>query len=153
MDFMHKAIEEACHGVQAGDGGPFGAVIARQRHIVAVGHNMVLLNNDPTAHAEIIAIRKACAVLKTYDLSGCVLYTSCYPCPMCMTASLWARIHVIYYSATAQDAAKAGFDDKIFHDFVKDPKSDNIRRLEQLNVPEVLKPFEMWAAKEDKTIY
>ncbi|VDK28722.1 unnamed protein product [Gongylonema pulchrum] len=101
--FMEKAVKEACIGVSSGDGGPFGAAIVRNGEIIATGHNMVLVSNDPTAHAEVTAIRNACAKLKNYDLSDCELYTSCYPCPMCMGAALWSRVKCIYYGATPQE--------------------------------------------------
>uniref|UniRef100_A0A0N5AP73 CMP/dCMP-type deaminase domain-containing protein n=1 Tax=Syphacia muris TaxID=451379 RepID=A0A0N5AP73_9BILA len=152
-EFMKKAVEEACAGVAAGDGGPFGAVVVKDGKIIAAGHNMVLKTNDCTAHAEITAIRNACAKLGTFDLHGCALYTSCYPCPMCMGACLWARFNGIYYATTAIDAARYGFDDKAFHDFLKDPKTDNIRKLEPLVVDGALKPFEDWGKKSDKVQY
>ncbi|PAV67144.1 hypothetical protein WR25_05157 [Diploscapter pachys] len=150
---MEKAVQEACNGVESGHGGPFGAVIVKNGQIVATGHNMVITTNDPTMHAEITAIRNACQTMGSFDLSGCVLYTSCYPCPMCMGACLWAHLDAIYYAASAEDAASVGFDDKAFHDFLKDPKSDNLRKLEQLPHDDALKPFHMWANKSDKTQY
>nr|CDJ87198.1 CMP dCMP deaminase domain containing protein [Haemonchus contortus] len=150
---MRKAIDEACQGVEAGDGGPFGAVVVKDGKIVATGHNMVLAMNDPTMHAEVTAIRNACKALGTFDLSGCTLYTSCYPCPMCMGACLWARFNAIYYGASAEQAAEIGFDDKAFHDFLKNPKSDNSRKLEQLPSTDYLRPFKLWASKEEKTQY
>ncbi|KAL6727733.1 hypothetical protein Aduo_009584 [Ancylostoma duodenale] len=150
---MKAAIEEACTGVNAGDGGPFGAVIVKDGKIVATGHNMVLVSKDPTAHAEVTTIRNACKKLGTFDLSGYTMYTSCYPCPMCMGACLWARLDAIYYGATAEQAAAIGFDDKAFHDFLKNPKSDQHRNLEHLPAQDYLRPFNMWATKTDKTPY
>ncbi|KAK6739981.1 hypothetical protein RB195_008448 [Necator americanus] len=152
-EHMHTAIEEACTGVKIGDGGPFGAVIIKDGKVVARGHNMVLVNNDPTAHAEVTAIRYACKNLGTFNLSGCTLYTSCYPCPMCMGACLWARLDAIYYGASAEQAAAIGFDDKAFYDFLKNPKSDQFRKLEHLPAKDYLRPFEMWTKKMDKTPY
>lgn len=104
-EFMTIAIEEAVNGVNANDGGPFGACVVKDGKIIARGHNMVLSSHDVTAHAEVTAIRNACAALKTHDLNGCVLYTSCYPCPMCMGATLWARLDAVYYAATAKDVS------------------------------------------------
>ncbi|CAI5445143.1 unnamed protein product [Caenorhabditis angaria] len=155
LNLMNQSILEACSGVEAEDGGPFGAIVVRTdgNQVVAKGHNMVLRTNDPTAHAEVTAIRNAAAILGKFDLSGYSLYTSCYPCPMCMGACLWARFDHIYYAASAEQAAAAGFDDKAFHDFLKDPKSDNIRTLEHLEVDSVLLPFKLWNAKPIKTPY
>ncbi|CAJ0599295.1 unnamed protein product [Cylicocyclus nassatus] len=152
-EFMLKAIDEACNGVKIGDGGPFGAVIIKDGKIVATGHNMVLVSNDPTAHAEVTTIRNACKALGKFDLSGCIMYTSCYPCPMCMGACLWARLDAIYYGATAEQAAAIGFDDKAFHDFLKDPKTDEHRKLEHLPAKDYLRPFEMWSNMANKTSY
>ncbi|VDM75922.1 unnamed protein product [Strongylus vulgaris] len=130
----------------------------------------VLVNKDPTAHAEVTTIRNACKKLGTFDLSGCTIYTSCYPCPMCMGACLWARLEAIYYGASAEQviaslkrdqkiwgpksrAAAIGFDDKAFHDFLKNPKSDEHRKLEHLPAKDYLRPFEMWSKMSTKTSY
>nr|CDJ97828.1 CMP dCMP deaminase domain containing protein [Haemonchus contortus] len=153
VDHMRAAVSEACAGVQAGDGGPFGAVVVKEGKIVASGHNMVLAAKDPTAHAEMTAIRNACKALNTHNLSGCVLYTSCYPCPMCLGACLWARFDSIYYGATTEQAANVGFDDKVFHEFLKNPRSDQHRKLEHLPIAESSRPFELWAKKMDKQPY
>lgn len=150
---MQTALDEACSGVEAGDGGPFGAVVVRDGKVIATGHNMVLVSNDPTMHAEVTAIRNACKKLGTFDLSGCVLYTSCYPCPMCMGACLWARFDAIYYGASAEQAAEIGFDDKAFHDFLKNPKSDQHRKLEHLPAADYLRPFQLWSKKANKALY
>ncbi|KJH41859.1 putative guanine deaminase [Dictyocaulus viviparus] len=152
VEYMEKAIEEACKGVKAGDGGPFGAVIVSDGKIISTGHNMVLVSNDPTMHAEVVAIRNACKKRGHFDLSGCTLYTSCYPCPMCMGAALWARLDAIYYAATPEEASMAGFDDKPFHDFLKNPCSDEKRKLEHLAVSDSKRPFELWVQRPDKTI-
>uniref|UniRef100_A0A0M3I4V4 CMP/dCMP-type deaminase domain-containing protein n=1 Tax=Ascaris lumbricoides TaxID=6252 RepID=A0A0M3I4V4_ASCLU len=153
MDFMRKAIDEACQGVDNGDGGPFGAVIVRNNSIIATGHNMVLKTNDPTAHAEITAIRNACSALGTFDLSGCQLYTSCYPCPMCMGAALWSRVNAIYYATTPEDAEAVGFDDKAFYEFLKNPVSDGVRKVEQIPVDNQMEPFNKWQQLESKIQY
>jgi guanine deaminase len=109
--FMEKAIALATENVVSGKGGPFGAVIVRDGEIIATGVNRVTADNDPTAHAEVNAIRAACAALGSFQLNGCQIYTSCEPCPMCLAASYWARLDAIFYGCVAADAAKAGFDD------------------------------------------
>lgn len=119
---MLEALLEAKKGVGGRDGGPFGAVIAKDGKILARGRNRVPSNNDPTAHAEINAIREACRKLGTFDLSGCEIYTTCEPCPMCLAAIHWARIERIFYGATRKDAAKIGFDDEFFYDVLKGKK-------------------------------
>ncbi len=110
--FMSQAIAESKSGTEQKDGGPFGAVIVRDGHIIARGHNMVLKENDPTAHAEIVAIRRATQKLQTFNLAGCEMYSSCEPCPMCCSAIHWARISKLYYAAARKDAARIGFDDE-----------------------------------------
>ena len=119
--FMERAWTEAENGMKAGDGGPFGAVVVRDGQIIAAGHNQVLKSHDSTAHAEIVAIRKAEQILSTHDLSACELYTTCYPCPMCLSAILWARIPTVFYGCTMDQAAAIGFDDKAFYEAVNDP--------------------------------
>ncbi len=111
---MQEAIAEARQGIYAGDGGPFGSVIVKDREIIGSGHNHVLANNDPTCHGEIDAIRKTCETLGTYDLSGCTLYTTGEPCPMCLCACMWANIDLVYYGATIADNAEIGFRDERF---------------------------------------
>jgi guanine deaminase len=113
--FLGLAIAEAVRAAQAGQGGPFGAVIVKDGMVIARAANAVVANNDPTAHAEVQAIRAACAALGTFQLDGCDIYASCEPCPMCLGAILWARPRAIYYAATRADAAAAGFDDAVFH--------------------------------------
>ena len=113
--FLGLAIAEAVRGVKAGQGGPFGAVVVKDGVVIATAANAVVANNDPTAHAEVQAIRAACATLGTFQLDGCDIYASCEPCPMCLGAILWARPRAVYYAATRADAAAAGFDDAVFH--------------------------------------
>jgi guanine deaminase len=113
--FLAMAVAEAVRGAQAGQGGPFGAVIVKAGVVIARAANAVVANNDPTAHAEVQAIRAACATLGTFQLDGCDIYASCEPCPMCLGAMLWARPRAIYYAATRADAAAAGFDDAVFY--------------------------------------
>lgn len=148
---MEIALCEALSGMDAGDGGPFGAVIVRDDQIIASAHNNVLTSHDPTAHAEITAIRKASEVLGTHDLSGCVLYSSCYPCPMCMGAIFWAHIDLVYYASSMDDAAEGGFDDRVFYEMITHPEKSI--RLIPLNADEGKKVFERWRTKEDKKLY
>ncbi|KAI1723996.1 cytidine and deoxycytidylate deaminase zinc-binding region domain-containing protein [Ditylenchus destructor] len=151
--FMLEAVGEACHGVEKNDGGPFGAVVVKNGEILARGHNMVTSTNDPTAHAEVTAIRNACKILNNYDLSGCTLYSSCYPCPMCMGACLWAKLDAVYYAATSLDAASVGFDDQNFHDFVKDPHAEKYKLLKRLEVTDYMRPFNNWNTSPTKRLY
>lgn len=113
--FLNLAVAEATRGARAGRGGPFGAVVVKDGVVIAKAANAVLANNDPTAHAEVQAIRTACTALASFQLEGCDVYASCEPCPMCMGALLWARPRALYYAATRQDAASAGFDDAVFY--------------------------------------
>jgi guanine deaminase len=148
---MDKALIEASEGMKRGDGGPFGAVIVRNNEIIASAHNQVLKTNDPTAHAEINAIRKASETLQTHDLSDCILYTSCYPCPMCMGAIFWARIPTVYYASSMDDAAEGGFDDRIFYTMIRDPET--ALNLQFVDAEEGKKLFAQWNTKADRKIY
>ena len=148
---MDKAFFEALEGMQRGDGGPFGAVIIRNNEIIASAHNEVLKTNDPTAHAEINAIRKASDALQTHDLSECILYTSCYPCPMCMGAIFWARIQTVYYASSMNDAAEGGFDDRIFYTMIHHPETS--LSLLPVDEEEGKNLFRLWKEKEDKHLY
>ncbi len=150
--FMKMAIELANENIDNG-GGPFGAVIVKGDEVVATGVNRVTANNDPTAHAEVNAIREACQKLNTFDLSGCELYTSCEPCPMCLGAIYWAHIDKIYYGATKADAADAGFDDSFIYDEIELPLDE--RRLEsaQIYAEEAAAIFEKWKNNSDKIEY
>ncbi len=146
---MQAAIDISLKSVQDG-GGPFGAVVVQDGRIVGMGNNQVTLSNDPTAHAEIMAIREACQRLNTFQLTDCELYTSCEPCPMCFSAIYWARIKKIYYANTQQDAADIGFDDAVLYQELQDRKSVV---LEQFMRKEALKVFKIWSEKKDKTVY
>lgn len=148
---MEKAFTEALEGMERGDGGPFGAVIVREGEIIASGHNEVLKTNDPTAHAEITAIRRASKALGTFDLSECILYTSCYPCPMCMGAIFWARIPTVYYASSMDDAAEGGFDDRVFYEMIHHP--ENALDLRPIDAEGGKEIFRLWQAKEDKKLY
>lgn len=148
---MQIAYDEAILGMMKNDGGPFGAVIIRDDVIIASAHNEVLKSNDPTAHAEINAIRKASHLLGKFDLSDCVLYTTCYPCPMCMGAIFWARIPTVYYASSAQDAAEGGFDDRIFYEMIRNPESSlDLRPLDGAKGKEL---FSKWQAKNNRQMY
>jgi guanine deaminase len=150
--FLGKAIELASENVKNG-GGPFGAVIVKGNQIVATGVNAVTLNNDPTAHAEIQAIRKACEILQTFDLSGCNLYSSCEPCPMCFSAVYWAHIDKVYFASNQHDAENAGFDDShIYREIKTDPQKRTIPFIET-NHPYKNEPFRLWGISEGKTLY
>jgi guanine deaminase len=152
-EFMAEAARLSLLGMRAGSGGPFGAVIVRDGKVVAGGHNEVLAANDPTAHAEVVAIRAACRALATFDLQGCELYTSCEPCPMCLSAAYWARIDRIVFANSRRDAAAAGFgDDFIYRELAK-PGARRALRLHRLRDAEAAAAFAEWIGKPDKTLY
>jgi guanine deaminase len=150
---MRLAAVEAAVGIKKGDGGPFGALIMRRGKVVARAHNEVIKTNDPTAHAEIVAIRAASARLKTFDLSECEIYTTCEPCPMCLAAILWARIPRVYYGCTRRDAEAIGFRDNLFYDVLGGKGTSKLVRLRQLGRRDCLKVFAAWAGKKDKISY
>lgn len=152
-DHMRRAISLAEDNASSGNGGPFGAVIVKDGKVVAEGSNTVTVDNDPTAHAEVNAIRRACAVLGTFDLSGCELYTSCEPCPMCMAACYWAHISRVYYAAGRDDAAAAGFDDDMIYVEVAKPLDERKLPFIQLLPEEGLRPFLLWRSNPDKVRY
>ena len=150
---MARAIQLSIEGVRSGRGGPFGSVIVKDGKIIAEAANQVTSNNDPTAHAEVLAIRKACESLRCFELKNCELYTSCEPCPMCLGAIYWARISRIYFANTAEDAAKIGFDDSFIYDELKQPYSERRIPAVQIMREEALAGFRAWADKPDKTSY
>ncbi|WP_211209154.1 nucleoside deaminase [Calidithermus timidus] len=152
-EFMQEAARLALENVQSGLGGPFGAVIVKDGRIIARGANCVTRTNDPTAHAEVVAIREAGRVLGTFDLSGCEIYSSCEPCPMCLSAIYWARIGKIYYGCTAKDAAVIGFADQFIYDELSRPKSERRLPLEQLERELCLRAFEAWEQDANKIPY
>ena len=152
-DFMRAAIALAEENVASGNGGPFGAVIVRDGEIVGRGTNNVTAHNDPTAHAEVVAIRDACATLGTFSLQGCVVYTSCEPCPMCLSAIYWARLDRIYYAATCDDAAAAGFDDRHFYREIRKPAAERSIPMQQALRDEALVALQTWMKKEDRIRY
>lgn len=151
---MLRAIELAREGVESNEGGPFGCVIARDGQIVGQGVNRVTSTNDPTAHAEVVAIRDACRNLNSFQLDGCVIYTSCEPCPMCLGAIYWARPKRIYIACDRNDAAAAGFDDAFIYDELCGSDLENRKvPISTLLRDEALKVFENWVAKPDKVEY
>jgi guanine deaminase len=151
--FMEKAIALATENVTSGCGGPFGVVIVRDGSIVATGVNLVTATNDPTAHAEVVAIREACRELGSFQLSGCHIYTSCEPCPMCLAAIYWARCDAIFYGNCAADAAAAGFDDAFLYDEIKLPVGQ--RKIPTVNLlPEqAISSFHAWRAHAGRIDY
>ena len=155
-EYMKVAKELSDDNLFTNVGGPFGACIVKDGKIIGKGSNHVLSNNDPTAHAEVMAIRDACKNINTYDLSGCEVYTSCYPCPMCLSAIIWSNIKKVYYGNTKEDAAEIGFRDDFIYDYIKtlsdNPKKD-VLDMESMDREETIKTFNNFSEKEDKTIY
>ena len=151
--FMRMAIELSEYNVKQGAGGPFGAVIVKDGMVVARSANKVVLQMDPTAHAEISAIRLACQELETHNLEGCIIYTSCEPCPMCLGAIYWARIDTIYYGNTKADAADIGFDDHFIYQELERPIHERKLQIAQLLRDEALPVFKLWGESESKTDY
>ena len=150
---MQRAIALATENVRTGRGGPFGCVVVKDGEIVAEGMNLVTSTNDPTAHGEVVAIRRACEKLGTFSLEGCEVYTSCEPCPMCLAALYWSRCSAIYYGNTAADAAAVGFDDSFLYDEVKKPLDQRAIPIRQLLHDEALESFRAWSASEKKIDY
>jgi guanine deaminase len=151
--FMHEAIRQAVENVRSGRGGPFGAVVVKDGSVVATGTNLVTSANDPTAHAEVTAIREACRVLGTFQLTGCEIYTSCEPCPMCLGAIYWARPDRVCFAATASDAAEAGFDNSFIYEELKRPHPERRIPFEPMMRENGLEPFREWNQKNDRIRY
>ena len=151
--YMKIANDLSKDNLKTNIGGPFGACIVKDNKIIGKGSNHVIINNDPTAHAEIMAIKDACKNINSYDLSGCELYTSCYPCPMCLSAIIWSNIKKVYYGNTKEDAKEIGFRDDDIYDFIKDMNDNNILSLENLDRDETIKVFNEFKEKQDKIIY
>lgn len=151
-DFMRKAIALSIENVKNG-GGPFGAVIVKDNEIIATGVNRVTANHDPTAHAEVSAIRAACKKLNTFDLSGCEIYTSCEPCPMCLGAIYWAHLDKIYYGNNKHDAADIGFDDSFIYDELALTPENRQKASETMLRNEAIEAFKLWENTADKTEY
>jgi tRNA(Arg) A34 adenosine deaminase TadA len=151
--FMREAIRLSEEGLRSARGGPFGCVVVRQGQVVGRGNNQVTSTNDPTAHAEVVAIRAACRELGTFQLTDCEIYTSCEPCPMCLSAIYWARVPRIYYGNTRQDAAAVGFDDDFIYQQIPLPPGDRTIPMEPLLRDQAQRAFQEWAAKTDKVKY
>ena len=150
---MHRAIELAQEGMDQNHGGPFGCVIVKNGSIIAEGHNSVTLNNDPTAHAEMVAIRRACDHLNDFQLTDCEIYTSCEPCPMCLGAIYWSRPDNVYFAATREDAADAGFDDHFIYDELHVSPGERKIPMKSIERNKARQLFDKWKEKEDKTKY
>lgn len=153
QEYMLTAIKTAEENFLSGNGGPFGAVVVRNGEVVAVAGNCVTSMNDPTAHAEVVAIREACKKLETFDLSGCEIFASCEPCPMCLGAILWARIGKLYYAADRDDAARAGFDDELFYRELSLSNDKRMLKPTQILQEEAIKVFDKWIDTTDKIPY
>ena len=151
--FMREAIRLSIRMMRRGQGGPFGAVVVRRGRVIGRGWNLVTSTNDPTAHAEIVAIREACKRLKTFQLTDCELYTSCEPCPMCLSAIYWARLHRVFYANTRADAARIHFDDDFIYREVALPIGKRTLKMKQLLHDEALAAFTEWQQKADKILY
>jgi guanine deaminase len=151
--FLQQAIQLAADNVDSGEGGPYGAVIVKDNRIIAASANKVTSNIDPTAHAEVMAIREACIRLNDFQLSSCVLYTSCEPCPMCLGAIYWARLDTVYYACNRFDAAAAKFDDSFIYDEINLPPQHRRIAMHHINLPDARRPFDIWNQKMDKITY
>lgn len=151
--YMQQAINLSISGMNSNEGGPFGAVVVKDGKIIGRGNNKVLCSNDPTAHAEVVAIRDACKNLGTFQLDGCVLYTSCEPCPMCLGAIYWARPDRVFYACTKETAADAGFDDEFIYKEIELPHAERSIRFEKMPDEKARQAFDRWKEKEDKTAY
>ena len=150
---MRRAIALSAEKMRAGLGGPFGAVIVKDGQIIAEGFNQVTTANDPTAHAEVIAIREACRKLGRFSLEGCEIYSSCEPCPMCLAAIYWARLDALYFANTREDAAAIGFDDEALYREVPKPWGERSMPTEHVVLPEARQIFQEWQEKPDKIMY
>lgn len=152
QDYLQRAIELACFNVQNG-GGPFGALIVQDQRIIAASGNRVTENLDPTAHAEILAIRQACEYLSDFQLKNCLLYTSCEPCPMCLGAIYWSRLSAVYFASNRLDAGQAGFDDSFIYTEIDKPAEQRQIPMRHLAIAGADQPFRLWHANNDKIGY
>ena len=150
---MQQAVALASVNVASGQGGPYGAIIVKDNQLIAASGNKVTSTLDPTAHAEIVAIRLACIKLNDFQLHDCILYTSCEPCPMCLGAIYWARLAQVYYACSRFDAAAANFDDSFIYDEILVPPSERSIPMHHLNLANALQPFNIWTEKSDKVVY
>lgn len=151
--YMERAIELSLENVRSGRGGPFAAVVVKDGKVIAEGTNRVTATNDPTAHAEVVAIREACRALNSFQLTGCEIYTTCEPCPMCLGAVYWARPARVFFAATAADAARFGFDDSFIGQELQRPAAERGIPMEQMMGEEALAAFRLWEQKPDKVKY
>jgi guanine deaminase len=151
--FLQQAIDLAVRNVESEQGGPYGAVIVRQGEVIAGSGNRVTANLDPTAHAEIMAIRLACQKLQDFQLIDCILYTSCEPCPMCLGAIYWSRLQKVYFACDRHDAAAAEFDDSFIYDELAVPPAERQIAMLHLDLPDAMRPFTAWAKQSDKVRY
>lgn len=152
-DFLQQAVDLAVENARSGQGGPYGAIVVKDNRLIAASGNKVTSTIDPTAHAEVMAIRLACKALNDFQLHGCILYSSCEPCPMCLGAIYWARLAKVYFACSRHDAAAANFDDSFIYDEISVlPHQRSIAML-HLNLPNALEPFNIWAEKIDKVLY
>jgi guanine deaminase len=150
---MSEAIDLAVASVAEGRGGPFAALVVREGRVIAAGTNLVVAQRDPTAHAEVVAVREACRVLDTFQLTGCAVFSSCEPCPMCLAALYWARVERFYYAATREDAARAGFDDALIYAELARPAQARRLPATLLPHPRALGPFAAWARSPQRVPY
>lgn len=150
---MQQAVAEAHQNVQNGEGGPFGAIVVKDGQVIGKGRNHVTVHNDPTAHAEILAIREACQHLNDFQLTGCTIYTSCEPCPMCLGAIYWSRPDAVYYASSQEDAAKIGFDDQFIYDEIAKPMEQRSIPMKRLQTGDYPQPFEAWSVSARKIEY
>ena len=153
ITMMRRAIALSAEKMRAGCGGPFGAVIVKDGQIIAEGFNQVTTTNDPTAHAEVVAIREACRKLGRFSLEGCEIYSSCEPCPMCLAAIYWARLDALYFANTRADAASIGFDDEALYQEVPKPWNQRMMPTQRIDLPEARQIFQEWQAMPDKVMY
>ena len=152
-EWMHEAVALSIKGVTSGEGGPFGAIVVKDGKIVGRGNNKVTTTNDPTAHAEVVAIRDACKNLGTFQLTGCIVYTSCEPCPMCLGAIYWARPDRVYFACDKHDAAASGFDDQFIYDEIELDHPERRIPFEQVGKEGALEAFRLWNEKSDRIDY
>jgi guanine deaminase len=152
-EFLQQAVDLAVENARSGEGGPYGAIVVKDNRLIAASGNKVTTNIDPTAHAEVMAIRLACKKLNDFQLQGCILYSSCEPCPMCLGAIYWARLAKVYFACSRYDAAAANFDDSFIYDEISVlPHQRSIAML-HLKLPNAQQPFTIWAEKSDKVLY
>jgi guanine deaminase len=152
-EFLQQAIDLAVENAKSGQGGPYGAIIVKDNQVITASGNKVTSTIDPTAHAEVMAIRLACQKLHDFQLRGCILYSSCEPCPMCLGAIYWARLERVYFACSRHDAAAANFDDSFIYDEISVLPHERSIAMLHLNLPNAMQPFNIWAEKSDKVLY